>query len=94
MSIQAQDIYLMMLWRGGTPITTRPLECALRSFLHEGRGHRVTSSPDSQNPTVLRILRGLWRCQGEACPAVGVGVLDGQVARMAFFPTKPENQRL
>lgn len=25
---------------------------------------------------------------------VGMVVLDGQVARMAFFPTKPKNQRL
>lgn len=39
MSIQAQDIHLIMLGDGGgISITTWPLEQALRSFLHEGGG--------------------------------------------------------
>ena len=52
-------------------------------------------SLDSQNQMVLRTLPQAPAAPGlEGGPVVGVLVLDGQVARMAFFPTKYKNQRL
>lgn len=88
MSIQAQNIHLIMLWEWGTPISMRHRERALRSFLHEGRGHRVTSSPDSQNPTVLRTLRGLWRCQGEGRARGGGGGAGWAGGQDGILPNK------